>query len=245
MSGTVLVTGGGARIGRHIVQGLSDDGWTVIIHYNRSEDRAQTLASEINSNGGKAFAIGANLAVPTERDNLIAEARALAKQPLAALINNASTFDDDRAKSFTRGVYNHHMDINLYAVISLSRDFAAQLPDGNSGCIINMIDQRVLTSDPSYFTYAISKSALFAATKTMAQSFAPDIRVNGIGPGPTLRNKVQTHRVFDAERRSTILGDGSPPDTIVDGVRYLLGAKAVTGQMIAIDGGQHLIWHEE
>ena len=104
-----------------------------------------------------------------------------------------------------------------------------------------MIDQRVFAPTPDYFTYAISKSALFAATKTMAQSYAPDIRVNGIGPGPTIQNKAQTPEEFETERLSTLLGDGSPPETIVDGVRYLLNARAVTGQMIAIDGGQHLI----
>lgn len=244
MTGTVLVTGGAARIGRHIVKGLTEDGWTAVIHYNRSESRAQKLVTEINSNRGKAFAIGANLAVPSDRDNLISEVRELTNRPLTALINNASTFDDDNAETFSRGDFEHHMNLNLYAAISLSRDFAAQLPEGEHGSIINMIDQRVLNPDPSYFTYALSKAALCAATKTMAQSFAPNICVNGIGPGPTLQNKTQSAEEFDAERKSTLLGKGSPPDTIVDGVRYLLNAKSVTGQMIAIDGGQHLIWNE-
>lgn len=245
MNGTILVTGGAARIGRHISKGLADDGWTVIVHFNRSDKPAHALTSEINSNGGKAFAIGANLVVPAERDSLISEAREMTKRPITALVNNASTFTDDRAQTFTRSDFNHHMDVNLYAAISLSRDFAAQLPKETKGTIINMIDQRVLNPDPDYFTYAVSKAALYAATRTLAQSLAPQVRVNGIGPGPTIQNRTQTETEFANERNSTILGEGSPPDTILDGVRYLLGAKSVTGQMLAIDGGQHLIWNEE
>lgn len=245
MSGTILVTGAAARIGRHIAAGLAQDGWTVIIHFNRSADPAKTLVSEINQNGGKAFALGANLSVPDERDTLINEARILAQRPLTALINNASTFDDDRADSFSRGSFDHHMNVNLYAPISLSQDFAAQLPANDKGCIINIVDQRVLSPEPSYFTYGISKSALFAATQTMAQTFAPNIRVNGIGPGPTLRNKAQTEDMFEAERKSTLLGSGSHPDSILQAVRYLLAAEAVTGQMIAVDGGQHLVPNRE
>lgn len=245
MSGTVLITGAAARIGSHIAKGLADDGWTVVVHYNRSEDRAQKLVSNINQNGGKAFALGANLAVPGERDNLVSEARILAKRPLTALINNASTFHDDRAQTFMRAEYDHHMNINLFAPLKLSQDFAAQLPEKETGSIINMIDQRVLNPDPSYFTYAVSKNALLAATRTLAQSLAPKIRVNGIGPGPTLQNHSQSEQEFKDEVSSTLLGTGSPPDTILDGVRYLLSAKAITGQMIAIDGGQHLSWVKE
>ena len=241
MTGTVLITGGAARIGRYIAIALAEDGWTVIIHYNRSEAKAVALAEDIKKAGNTAFTVGANLAVPSERDTLIERASALTNGPITALINNASTFDNDHAKSFSREEYDHHMDINLYAALSLSRDFARQLPKEQAGSIINMIDQRVYAPTPDYFTYAISKSALFAATKTMAQSYAPDIRVNGIGPGPTIQNKAQTPEEFETERLSTLLGDGSPPETIVDGVRYLLNARAVTGQMIAIDGGQHLI----
>jgi len=240
MNGTVLITGAAARIGRHISSGLAQDGWMVIVHYNRSAGKADVLVSEINNNGGKAFALGTNLAVPAERDGLIEQARTLAKRPISALINNASTFTDDRAADFSRQTYDHHMDINLFAPISLAQDFAAQLPQGLNGSIINIVDQRVLRPDPSYFTYGISKAALFAATKTLAQSLAPHIRVNAIGPGPTLQNKAQSELDFDTEKTSTLLGEGSPPDTILQAVRYLLGADAVTGQMIAVDGGQHL-----
>ena len=245
MSETVLITGAAARVGSHIAKGLANDGHTVIVHYNRSEDRAEDLISEINQNGGRAFAMSANLSVPSELNLMIAEARELSKRPLTALINNASTFDRDQAATFTGGTYDHHMSVNLFAPIKLTQDFAAQLPDGQKGCVVNIIDQRVLNPDPDYFTYRLSKAALFEATKTLAQSFAPQIRVNGIGPGPTLQNKVQSGEVFNREQQSTLLGSGSPPDTILHGVRYLLSAEAVTGQMLAIDGGQHLYRTEE
>lgn len=245
MNKTVLITGAAARIGRVLAIGLAQDNWTVIVHYNKSSEPAESLISEINQLGGRAFALGANLTIPGERDQLISEARRLAQRPLTALINNASTFDDDRADSFTRSTYDHHMNVNLYAPIKLTQDFAAQLASNEKGAVINIIDQRVLAPGPDYFTYGISKSALFSATKTLAQSLAPNIRVNGIGPGPTLQNKAQNDQIFDAERRSTLLGDGSPPDTILQAVRYLLAADAVTGQMIAVDGGQHLVPNRE
>lgn len=245
MSGTVLVTGAGARIGRHLAIGLAQDGWTIIVHYNRSAAKAEALISDINKNGGKAFALGANLSIPAELNVLIGEARTLAKRPVTALINNASTFDDDRADTFTRGTYDHHMNVNLYAPVKLAQDFAAQLPDDVMGAVINIIDQRVYNPAPDYFTYGISKAALYAATKTLAQALAPNVRVNGIGPGPTLQNKAQTGAMFDAELNATLLGKGSPPDTILQAVRYLLAAEAVTGQMIAVDGGQHLMPGQE
>ena len=132
------------------------------------------------------------------------------------------------------------MSVNLRAPLRLAQQFAIQLPDGAYGSIINMVDQRVLNPDPSYFTYGISKAALYAATKTLAQSLAPQVRVNAIGPGPTLQNKAQTEDEFKLESSSTLLGKGSLPDDLLDAALYLLGAEAVTGQMLTVDGGQHL-----
>ena len=244
MSRCVLITGAAARIGAHLAQGLASDGWTVIIHYNRSKTRAKDLVTQINQSGGKAFSVGANLSVPSDLSNLVARAAEISGEPLTALINNASTFDDDRADNFTRGSYDHHMDVNLYAPLKLTQEFArglaSELADSQKGCVINIIDQQVLRPEPEYLTYAISKAALHAATKTLAQSLAPNIRVNAIGPGPTLQNTSQTEEIFAAEQAATLLGTGSPPETILHGVRYLLSAEAVTGQMIAVDGGQHL-----
>ena len=230
---TVLITGGAARIGAHIARGLADDGWRVCVHYRTSAGPAEALAAEI---GG--VAVKANLMVPQDVSTLIAQARDAFGSPLYALVNNASTFDPDTADDFSNATFDHHIDVNLRAALHLSRDFAAQAP--GQGAIVNMIDQRVYRPEPGFFTYGVAKAGLLWATKTMAQAFAPDVRVNGVGPGPTLRNHTQSEDDFERERVGTLLGNGSPPDQIVGAVRYLLGATSVTGQMIAVDGGQHL-----
>lgn len=232
----VLITGAGARVGAHLARGLAADGWHICIHYNRSAAKADALAAEIVAAGGDASSINANLSVPQEVNTLIKRCG----RPLEALINNASTFQPDTAQNFTTADWDFHRAVNLDAPLRLSADFAAQAEAGAS--IINMIDHRVLKPNPQFFTYSLAKAGLYWATKTMAQSFAPDIRVNGIGPGPTLENTEQAEGEFSAEAKATLLGEGSPPDTILHGVRYLLSAYAVTGQMIAVDGGQHLVW---
>lgn len=230
---TVLITGGAARIGAYIARGLAADGWTVCIHYRTSAKQAEGLATDL---GG--MAVKANLRVPGDVAGLIDAARTALGAPINALINNASTFDADGANDFTNATLDHHFDVNLRAPLLLSRDFAAQAP--GQGAIINMLDQRLLRPTPDYFTYSIAKAGLEWATKTMAQAFAPDVRVNAIGPGPTLRNHMQSEDEFERERRLTLLGAGSPPDQIVQACQYLLNAQAVTGQMLAVDGGQHL-----
>jgi len=232
----VLITGAGARVGAHLARGLAADGWHICIHYNRSAAKAKSLVSEIEAAGGSVSTVKANLSVPQEVNTLIERC----ERPLQALINNASTFQPDTAENFTAAYWDFHRAINLDAPLRLSSDFAAQAEAGSS--IINMIDHRVLKPNPQFFTYSLAKAGLYWATKTMAQSFAPKIRVNGIGPGPTLENTEQDDGEFAAEAKATLLGEGSPPDTILHGVRYLLSAKAVTGQMIAVDGGQHLVW---
>lgn len=232
----VLITGAGARVGAYLARGLAADDWHVCIHYNRSAGKAQILADEVIASGGSASIVKANLSVPQEVYTLIERCG----RPLHALINNASTFSPDTAQDFTTSLWDYHRAVNLDAPLRLASDFAAQTEQG--GAIINMIDQRVLKPNPQFFTYSLAKAALFWATKTMAQSFAPHVRVNGIGPGPTLENTEQAEGEFSAEAQATLLGKGSPPDTILHGVRYLLSATAVTGQMIAVDGGQHLVW---
>lgn len=240
MGKTVLITGGAARVGAALAKGLAADGWTVGIHYFRSSQRAEALVEGIKNEGGKAFAVQGNLSVPQECDTLIERAKKKAGSPLTALINNASTFKDDRAETMSRGAYDYHMEANLRAPLILSQHFAEQVEE--SGAIINLIDQRVLKPNPLFFTYSLSKAGLYWATKTMAQSFAPKIRVNGIGPGPVLQNTGQTPEDFESESAETLLGRGSPPETILQAVRYLLDATSVTGQMIAVDSGQHLRW---
>ena len=236
MGKAVLITGAGTRIGAYLARGLSEDGWHICIHFNTSSKPAQNLADEIMDTGGSASIVQANLSVAQEVGTLIERCG----RPLSALINNASTFEPDTAQDFTAETWEYHRSVNLDAPIRLSSDFAAQAGDG--GCIVNMIDNRVLKPNPQFFTYSLAKAGLYWVTKTMAQSFAPSVRVNGIGPGPTLENTNQAEGEFSAEAEATLLGEGSPPDTILQGVRYLLSAKAVTGQMIAVDGGQHLVW---
>lgn len=240
MSRAILITGAGARVGRFLAKGLAADGWAVAVHYNRSKTGADTLVNEILEQGGKAAIVQGNLFVPQDLNTLITRSAEILGQPLTALINNASTFEDDRAQNFTRASYDYHMEVNLRAPVMLAQQLAAQLPKGQTGCIINMIDQRVLNPDPTFFTYAMSKSALHWATQTLAQSLAPQIRVNAIGPGPTLKNHTQTPEDFTAEAGSTLLKAGSPPESLLKAARYLLSATSVTGQMIAVDGGQHL-----
>ncbi len=237
---SILITGAGARVGSHLAQGLAAQGWAVAIHYNRSRKGADALAQTIRNSGGTAELVQANLFVPQDVNSLIERAAGALGQPLTALINNASTFDDDSALDFTNATFDYHMDINLRTPVILSQQFAKQLPERAKGVIINMVDQRVLNPDPSYFTYSLSKSALYAATKTLAQALAPHIRVNAIGPGPTLQNKAQTQEEFAAEAASTLLGHGSSPDDILEAAHYLLSAESVTGQMLTVDSGQHL-----
>jgi NAD(P)-dependent dehydrogenase (short-subunit alcohol dehydrogenase family) len=240
--GAVLITGGAARIGAHIARGLAADGWEVCLHYNRSKSAADRLCHEIISAGGAAVSIGGNLAIRQDVGRLITRSAAALGRPLTALINNASTFSPDTAQSHNNALFDYHMDINLRAPLMLSRDFAAQCPQDVTGVIINMIDQRVLKPNPTYFTYTAAKTALYHSTKTLAQALAPHIRVNGIGPGPSLQNTDQSAEMFLSEVQNTLLKRGSPPEEILAGIRYLLNAMSVTGQMIAIDGGQHLTW---
>ena len=242
MSRAVLITGSGARLGAHLAKGLAQDGWHIIIHYKSSVNRAEALRSEINSHGGKADIITADLSKAEDTKVLIKRCHALVDMPLNALINNAAMFTPDRATDFNTENYETQMRVNLSAPLILAREFAAQHGAGQNRNIINIIDQRVLRPNPMYFSYSLSKAGLYWATKTMAQDFAPHIRVNAIGPGPTLKNTTQSSDEFAQEEKANLLRHGSPPEDILRGVRYLLSARSVTGQMIAIDSGQHLNW---
>ncbi len=233
---TVLITGAATRIGRVLSEGLASDGWQVVIHYNSSKNAAIDLAKKINN----AALVQSDLTNANDVETLIDKAAKAIGSPLTALVNNASTYVPDTAKDFNLDKFENHLDVNLKAPLRLAHQFAKQLPQGENGCIINMIDQRVLAPKPDFFTYGVSKSALFFATKTLAQAFAPNIRVNAVGPGPTLQSIYQSEADFRRVAKQTLLGAGSPPETIIGAVRYLLAANAVTGQMIAVDGGQHL-----
>ncbi len=240
--GAVLVTGAGARVGKAIALALGADGWHVAVHYNRSKDPAQAVVDAIIAAGGDAAAVGADLAAPDAVDGLVAAAADAVNRPLTALVNNASTFVDDAITDMTRDGWDFHMEANCRAPCFLMQAFAAQLPPEAHGAVVNLIDQRVRKPTPQFFTYALSKSALAWATITAAQALAPRIRVNGIGPGPTLRNPRQDETSWAQQLDATLLQIGSPPQEIVAGVRYLLRARSVTGQLLLVDGGQHLAW---
>lgn len=237
-----LVTGAGARLGKAMAIALGQDGWHVGIHYRTSKSGAEATAKAITDAGGTAAMIPANLAKEADVAQLVPAAQAALGMPLTLLVNSVSTFEDDTAQDHTRDNWDFHFDVNLRAPIHLSQHFAAALPAGEKAMIVNLIDQRVLKLNPQFFTYTLSKSALWSATRTLAQALAPNIRVNGIGPGPTLRSVHQSEADFNAEAEATLTGEGSNPDEIVAALRYLISAESVTGQMIASDGGQHLLW---
>ena len=237
-----LITGAGQRIGRAIALDLARVGWKISVHYRKSRKEADALVAEINAAGqGRAVALAANLEKETEVETLVPRAVA-ALGPLTALINNASVFENDGIDTMTRGSWDRHVETNLRAPLVLAQGFAKQLPPEAEGAIVNILDQRVWRLTPKFFSYTLTKAALWAATQTMAQALGPRIRVNGVGPGPTLRNPRQSEADFARQTRATVLGKGASAEDVAAAVRYLLGATAVTGQMIAVDGGQHLSW---
>ncbi len=237
--GAALVTGGGKRIGRAICLELARAGFDLAIHYRSSAKAAEAVAEEARALGRRAETVRADLAVEAETKALV-PAAVEAIGPLAALVNNASVFEDDRVGALDRAVWDSHMETNLRAPVVLAEAFAAQAPDGS--CIVNLLDQRVLKPDPRFFSYALSRNALWWATRTLAQALAPRIRVNGVGPGPTLPSIHQSEADFAAEAANTLLQRRGSPEAVADAVRWLVEAELVTGQMIAVDGGQHLGW---
>lgn len=238
---TVLVTGGAKRIGRAIVEDLVAHGFALAIHANGSLEEAEALAGTIVAGGGRAAAIRADLTDAHAADGLVAAAQAVLG-PVSLLVNNASIFEDDSVLDFDEAVWDRHFAIHVKAPAILARSFAAALPRGAEGLIVNIVDQRVLRPTPSYFSYALSKSSLWAATQTMALALAPRIRVNAIGPGPTLKNMRQDDADFQAQLDGLVLRRGPQLDEFGATIRYLWQARSVTGQMIALDGGQHLAW---
>jgi NAD(P)-dependent dehydrogenase (short-subunit alcohol dehydrogenase family) len=239
--GVALITGGAKRIGEAIALCVGELGFDVAIHHRGDPLDAQKLVQRLHAMGRNSVSLRADLAIEAEVQALIPDATA-ALGPVTLLINNASLFEDDRIETQTRATWDAHMETNLRAPIVLAQAMAAHLPADRQGLILNLLDQRVLKLNPQFFTYTLSKAALWQATKTLAQALAPRIRVNGIGPGPTLPSIHQAQGEFEAEAANTLLQRRADPSQIADAVRYLIDARSVTGQMIAIDGGQHLAW---
>lgn len=238
---TVLVTGAGRRLGRAIALDLANHGWQVCVHYHSAAAEAAEVVAEIEALGGKAVALKADLARPDELAPLIRQCAERLGAP-TCLINNAARFEWDSLATVTLESWQTHLDIDLRAPIFLTQAFATLLPEGASGNVINLIDQRVWRLDPEFFSYTIAKSALWTATQTLAQALAPRIRVNAVAPGPVLRGLRQTEADFERECQATPLQRGATPEEVCAAIRFLLATPSVTGQMIALDGGQHLAW---
>jgi NAD(P)-dependent dehydrogenase (short-subunit alcohol dehydrogenase family) len=236
---TALITGAARRIGRSIALDLAAHGWNVGIHYRNSRAEAEALAAEIARNGGRAAPLQANLADVDDVNSLIPRCSEALGQP-TCLVNNASEFFLDTIGSVTPEGWHTHLDINLKAPVFLAQALYASLPADAEGNVINIIDQRVWRPTPDFFSYTISKAGLWTATQTLAQAMAPRVRVNAIGPGPVLKSVHQTPADFTAETLSTPLQRGPSLPEIATAVRFILATPSMTGQMIALDGGQHL-----
>ena len=236
-----LVTGGARRIGRALVLALAEAGYAVAIHHHRSRADAAALAAEAARRGGKAVALAADLADEAAVTELLPAATA-ALGPIGVLVNNASIFGDDTARTATRESWDAHLAINLRAPFVLSQKFAALLPQGAGGAVVNLLDERVWNPTPHFASYTVSKAGLWTLTRTLALALAPRIRVNAIGPGLTLPNVRQTPQQFLDRCRVMPLRRGTSPDEIAAAMRFILTAPAMTGQMIALDGGEHLGW---
>jgi len=240
--GTVLITGAAKRIGRAVAEDMAARGWAVAVHYGGSEDAANDLVDAIKARGGKAAAFRADLSHTHEVKALV---RLAANElgPLTCLINNASVFEADSLGDVSEESWALHMDANLKAPVFLAQSFAHQLPGDREANIINVIDQRVWRLTPRFLSYTLSKAGLWTLTQTLAQALAPhNIRVNGIGPGPTLKNERQDEADFARQQKATLLGRGAELREIAAAIRFILESPSMTGQMIALDGGQHLAW---
>ncbi len=233
-----MVTGAPRRIGRAICERLALDGWSLVLHSSeRSAEEARQLAGLLQAGGTATRLVTGDLASPDTAQVLMAAAG-----PLDLLVNNASLFEPDSASQFDAARWERHFAVNLRTPVELASLFAASLRPSRTGAIVNIIDQRVLRLTPRYFSYTLAKSALWTATQTMAQQFAPHVRVNAVGPGPVLPNQNEGGDGFSRETAAVPLERAVAPAEIADAVAWLATAPSVTGQMICVDAGQHIAW---
>jgi len=236
-----LVTGGAHRIGSAIALALAGTGFDVAIHYHTSRDAADATCAKIDRLGRRAIALRADLA--DEQQTLALLGRAMeALGPIGVLVNNASPFERDEWHDATRSSWDAHIEPGLRAPFVLMQSFARELLENAEGVVVNMLDQRVWSLTPHFVSYSLAKAGLWALTQSMALALAPRIRVNGIGPGPTLPSPRQSAEQFAHQYRSTPLRRGTSPEEIARGVLAILSLPAMTGQMLALDGGQHMQW---
>jgi NAD(P)-dependent dehydrogenase (short-subunit alcohol dehydrogenase family) len=237
--GAALITGGARRIGRALAGAAAEAGFDVAIHVRGVDDDAEAAASDVRARGRKAQIFACDLRKEASTVALVGQAEA-ELGPVTLLVNSASVFERDAFSDMNRASWDAHMETNLRAPLVLAQAFARRLPADRDGQIVNILDQRVWRPTPDFFSYTLSKAALWEATRMLAQALAPRIRVNGIGPGPTLPSIHQDPAAFAAEARATPLGRPVAAVEIAAALNYLIEAAAVTGQMIAVDSGQHL-----
>ncbi|MCF6305895.1 MAG: SDR family oxidoreductase [Rhodobacteraceae bacterium] len=251
MAGAALITGGAKRLGRAMALRLAKRGLDVAIHYDSSADAAEQTAADARDFGVNAITIQADLLDNTATEALVGRARDMLEKPLTVLINNASIFEHDRIETASQTSWDRHIGSNLRAPFFLTQAFAAQAPKAETDAnnepralanVINMVDQRVRKLTPEFMTYSLAKAGLWAFTQTAAQGLAPHLRVNGIAPGPTMIGARQSEAHFAAQRNATILQRGSDPDEICRTLEFILDSNGLTGQLICLDGGQHLAW---
>jgi NAD(P)-dependent dehydrogenase (short-subunit alcohol dehydrogenase family) len=238
---TALVTGAAHRIGRAIALALAGQGWAIAVHYQNSRTEAEALAADIAAKSGRAIAVQADLGRETDTAALLPNAMT-ALGPIGLVVNNASQFERDTIETATRGSWDQHMETNLRAPFVLTQALARHLAPDTAGAVINILDQRVWNLTHDFVSYTLSKAGLWTLTQTMALALAPRIRVNGIGPGPVLPSPRQSQEQFRAQWDAMPLGRGAHPEEIAAAVLFILSAPSMTGQMIALDGGQHLCW---
>ncbi len=246
-----LVTGAGRRIGRAMAIYLAERGFDVAVHYASSADAAAEVAGQIRGMGRTAATLPADLLDEAQVRPLVGQAAEALGGPISVLVNNASIFEHDTVGSLTRESWDRHIESNLRAPVVLAEAFAAQAPRAlidelgepvAQALVVNMIDQRVRKLTPEFMSYTIAKMGLWAFTRTAAQAMAPHVRVNAIGPGPTVQGHRQTAEHFARQRAATVLNRGADETDITAALGYLLDARAVTGQLLCVDGGQHLGW---
>lgn len=235
----VLVTGAAVRVGRALALALAADGWFVFVHHNRSAAEARRTVADIVAAGGKAKAVRADLASARQAEGLVAKCRARGVQ-LTCLVNSASLFKLDRAPTATAALFDKHMAVNLRAPLLLSQALARQLPEGETGVIVNLLDQKLYNLNPDFLTYTLSKVGLQGLTRLLAQALAPRIRVAGIAPGLTLRSGSQTDARFAEQHAQNPLGVGVTVDDLVRAMRFILQTPTYTGDTLIVDSGEHL-----
>jgi NAD(P)-dependent dehydrogenase (short-subunit alcohol dehydrogenase family) len=236
-----LVTGAAQRIGRTIALALAGEGFDIAIHHHTSVAAAEATRVDIQSLGRRAMLLPADLANASQTEALLPRVTA-ELGPVGVLVNNASPFERDEWHDADSASWDAHIEPGLRAPFVLMQQFARMLPDAAEGVVINMLDQRVWSITPHFVSYTVAKAGLWTLTQSMALALAPRIRVNGIGPGPALPNKRQTQEQFERQSASTPLHRGTSPDEIARAVLAILALPSMTGQMLALDGGQHLQW---